>query len=92
MAALVDYVNYKLTGAMIVALYNAPIPAKGSYNVHLIVMELVILICLLGIPEMVKTQNPTLDGLIVSKYFIQRLDYFSTKSAISLNIGRGKVR
>lgn len=52
MAALVDYVNYKLTGAMIVALYNAPISAKGSYNVHLIVMELVILICLLGIPSM----------------------------------------
>lgn len=58
-------------------------PCRGQ--VHLIVMELVILICLLGIPEMVKTQNPTLDGLIVSKNFIQRLDYFLDQAEVILH-------
>lgn len=52
MAALVDYVNYKLTGAMVVALYNAPITAKGAYSLHVILLELVILICLLAVPQM----------------------------------------
>ena len=52
MAALVDFVNYKLTGAMVTALFNAPLLAKNAYTVHLILMELVVLICLLGVPYM----------------------------------------
>ena len=52
MAALIDYVNYKLTGAMVTSLFNAPLLAKNTYTVHLILMELVVLICLLGVPSM----------------------------------------
>ena len=34
------------------SLFNAPLLAKNSYTVHLILMELVVLICLLGVPSM----------------------------------------
>ena len=52
MAALVDFVNYKLTGALVTALFNAPLVAKNAYTVHLILLESVVLICLLGVPSM----------------------------------------
>lgn len=52
MAALVDYVNYKMTGAMVTALFNAPISAKGAYSIHVILLEVVVLLCLLGVPTM----------------------------------------
>ena len=52
MAALVDYVNYKLTSAMVVSLFNASFASKGSYALHLILLEGVTLICLLGVPSM----------------------------------------
>ena len=51
-AALIDYVNYKLTGAMCVALFNAPIVAKSAYTTHLILLEIVMLICLVSVPQL----------------------------------------
>ena len=52
MAALVDYVNYKMTGALCVALFNAPINAKGVYTLHLVLLEVIVLICLLAVPQL----------------------------------------
>ena len=52
MAALVDYVNYKLTGALVVTMFNNPSLLSGAYNVHLILLESVTLVCLLGVPSM----------------------------------------
>lgn len=52
MAALVDYVNYKITGALVVTMYNNPTLVSGVYNTHLILLELVTLICLLAVPQM----------------------------------------
>ena len=51
-AALIDYVNYKLTGAMCVALFNAPTVAKNVYTTHLILLEIVVLICLVSVPQL----------------------------------------
>ena len=52
MAALVDYVNYKITGALVVTMFNNPTLMSGVYNIHLILLELVTLICLLAVPQM----------------------------------------
>lgn len=52
MAALVDFVNYKLTGALVTALFNAPLVAKNAYTLHLILLEIVVLVCLIGVPSM----------------------------------------
>lgn len=52
MAALVDYVNYKLTGALCVALFNAPLTSQSVYSLHLILLQVIVLICLLAVPQL----------------------------------------
>ena len=52
MASLVDYVNYKITGALVVAMFNNPSLSSGVYIIHLIVLELITLVCLLGVPSL----------------------------------------
>ena len=52
MAALVDHVNYKITGALVVTMFNNPSLNSGAYTLHLIVLELITLVCLLGVPSM----------------------------------------
>ena len=52
MVSLVDYVNYKITGALVVTMFNNPGLAGGTYTIHLIVLELITLVCLVGVPSM----------------------------------------
>ena len=52
MAGLIDFVNFKLKDAMIAAYWTAPSVAQAAFPTHLIVMDLVTLICLLAVPQM----------------------------------------
>ena len=52
LVALVDYVNYKITGALVVTMFNNPSLMSGMYNIHLILLQAITLICLLAIPQM----------------------------------------
>lgn len=52
MAGLIDYVNFKLKDAMFTAFWTAPNVAQLGFPLHLIVMDLVTLICLLAVPQM----------------------------------------
>ncbi len=52
MAALIDFVNFKLKDAMLVAFWRAPNLSQLGFPLHLIVMDLVTLICLLAVPQM----------------------------------------
>lgn len=52
MAGLIDYVNFKLKDAMFTAFWSAPNVAQLGFPLHLIVMDLVTLICLLAVPQM----------------------------------------
>jgi len=52
MAALIDYVNFKLKDAMMAAFWTAPNVAQLGVPLHLIVMDAVTLICLLAVPQM----------------------------------------
>ena len=52
MAGLIDFVNFKLKDAMIAAFWTAPGVAQMAFPTHLIVMDLVTLICLLAVPQM----------------------------------------
>ena len=52
MAALIDYVNFKLKDAMLAAFWSAPNVAQLGFPLHLIVMDIVTLICLLAVPQL----------------------------------------
>ena len=52
MAALIDYVNFKLKDAMMAAFWGASDAAQLGFPLHLIVMDLVTLVCLLAVPQM----------------------------------------
>ncbi len=52
MAALVDFVNFKLKDAMFAAFWTAPDAAQMGFPLHLIVMDVVTLVCLLAVPQM----------------------------------------
>ena len=52
MAALIDFVNFKVKGAMMAAFWTASSGAQLAFPLHLIVMEIVTLICLLAVPQM----------------------------------------
>ena len=52
MAALIDFVNFKLKDAMMTAFWTAPNAAQLGFPLHMIVMDLVTLICLLAVPQM----------------------------------------
>jgi hypothetical protein len=52
MAAIVDYVNFKLKDAMLAAFWTASNTAQLAFPLHLIVMDVVTLICLLAVPQM----------------------------------------
>ena len=52
MAALIDFVNFKLKDAMLTAVWSAPNLSQLGFPLHLIVMDLVTLICLLAVPQM----------------------------------------
>ena len=52
MAALIDFVNFKLKDAMLTAFWSAPNLSQLGFPLHLIVMDLVTLICLLAVPQM----------------------------------------
>ena len=52
MAALIDFVNFKLKDAMLAAYWSAPNLSQLGFPLHLIVMDLVTLICLLAVPQM----------------------------------------
>lgn len=49
--AFVDFINIKIKGAMVNALWNAAFVERFAYPLHLIVFDLVTLICLLGVPS-----------------------------------------
>lgn len=49
--AFVDMVNIKIKGAMMTAMWSAAFVERFAYPVHLIVMDLVTLICLLAVPS-----------------------------------------
>ena len=51
-AALIDFVNFKLKDAMLTAFWSAPNLSQLGFPLHLIVMDLVTLICLLAVPQM----------------------------------------
>ena len=52
LAALIDFVNFKLKDAMLAAYWSAPNLSQLGFPLHLIVMDLVTLICLLAVPQM----------------------------------------
>ena len=52
MTSLIDFVNFKLKDAMLAAFWTASNTAQLAFPLHLIVMDVVTLICLLGIPSM----------------------------------------
>ena len=52
MAALVDFVNFKLKDAMMEAFWSASGVAQLGFPLHLIVMDVVTLVCLLAVPQL----------------------------------------
>ncbi|MBQ6198850.1 MAG: hypothetical protein IJK44_06425 [Bacteroidales bacterium] len=52
MASLIDFVNFKLKDAMLAAFWTASNTAQLAFPLHLIVMDVVTLICLLAVPQM----------------------------------------
>ena len=52
MAALIDYVNFKLKDAMVAAFWSASNVAQLGFPLHLIVLDVVTLICLTAVPQM----------------------------------------
>lgn len=52
LTAFLDMVNVKLKGAMLAAMLNAPFVSALAAPYHLIVLDVVLLLCLLGVPQM----------------------------------------
>ena len=50
--AFVDMVNIKIKGAMVSAMWNAAFIERFAYPIHLIVFDVVTLVCLLGVPSL----------------------------------------
>lgn len=52
MVAVVDFVNFKMKDALIAEFWKAGFAAKFAYPLHLIVLDVLTIICLLGIPSL----------------------------------------
>ena len=52
MVSIVDFVNFKMKDALILEFWKAGFAAKLAYPLHLIVLDVLTIICLLGVPSL----------------------------------------